>query len=108
MPRERARTPPQSSIPEWWIREAGGLLACGVSLFLLVSLWSSRLTGQVGSHLAIPLRELFGLTAFAVPAAGLAAAINAMRGRPTWSYLRWIAGVGLVGWVAILLLLQTF
>jgi len=84
------------------VREAAGLLACGVSLFLFVSLWSSRLTGQVGSHVAIPLRELFGFTAYAVPAAGLAAAVNAMRGRPTWSYLRWIAGVGLVASLAIL------
>src|SRR5882724_5661816 len=107
MPRERARTPPQSSIPEWWIREAAGLLACGVSLFLFVSLFSSRLTGQVGSHVAIPLRELFGFAAYAVPAAGLAAAVNAMRGRPTWSYLRWIAGVGLVASIAILVELPT-
>ena len=102
MARERARTPPQSSIPEWWLREAGGLLACGMSLFLFVSLFSSRLTGQVGSHVAAPLRELFGYTAYAVPAAGLAAALNAMRGRPTWSYVRWIAGVGLVGSIAVL------
>src|SRR5882724_2940147 len=102
MARERARTPPQSSIPEWWLREAGGLLACGVSLFLLVSLWSSRLTGQVGTHVATPLRELFGFSAYAVPIAGMAAALNAMRGRPAWSYLRWAAGVGLMASAAIL------
>ena len=84
------------------MREAGGLLACGVSLFVLVSLWSSRLTGQVGSHLAGPLREFFGFSAYAVPAAGLVAALNAMRGRPAWSYLRWGAGVGLMAATAVL------
>jgi S-DNA-T family DNA segregation ATPase FtsK/SpoIIIE len=73
-----------------------------MSLFLFVSLFSSRLTGQVGSHVAAPLREVFGYTAYAVPAAGLAAALNAMRGRPAWSYVRWIAGIGLVGSIAVL------
>jgi S-DNA-T family DNA segregation ATPase FtsK/SpoIIIE len=102
MARERAKTARGSSIPEWWLREAGALLACGVSLFLFVSLWSSRLTGQVGSHLAAPLREIFGLTAYLVPVAGLAAATNALRSRPAWSTLRWAAGLGLMGATAIL------
>ncbi|HUE39432.1 MAG TPA: DNA translocase FtsK 4TM domain-containing protein [Candidatus Binatia bacterium] len=102
MARERARAGRTSSVPEWWLREAAALLACGVSLFLLVSLWSSGLTGQVGRHLAMPLREFFGLTAFLVPIAGLAAALNAMRSRPAWSTLRWAAGLGLMGAAAIL------
>jgi S-DNA-T family DNA segregation ATPase FtsK/SpoIIIE len=102
MARERAKAARGSSIPDWWLREAGALLACGVSLFLFVSLWSSRLTGQVGSHLAAPLREIFGLTAYLVPLAGLAAATNALRSRPAWSTLRWAAGLGLMGSAAIL------
>src|ERR1043166_8070903 len=102
MARERARAGGTSSVPEWWLREAGALLACGLSLFLLVSLWSSGLTGQVGRHLATPLREFFGLTAFLVPLAGLAVALNAMRSRPAWSTLRWAAGLGLMGAAAIL------
>jgi len=102
MARERARSGRTSSVPEWWLREAGALLACGLSLFLLVSLWSSGLTGQVGRHLATPLREFFGLTAFLVPVAGLAVALNAMRSRPAWSTLRWAAGLGLMGAAAIL------
>src|SRR5262245_54618631 len=102
MPRERAKATRSSSIPEWWLREAGALLAGGVSLFLFLSLWSSRLTGQVGSHLATPLREVFGLTAYLVPLAGLAAAIHALRSQPTWSGLRWAAGLGLMGSAAIL------
>jgi S-DNA-T family DNA segregation ATPase FtsK/SpoIIIE len=67
-----------------------------------VSLWSSQLAGQVGSHLAAPLREIFGLTAYLVPLAGLAAATNALRSRPAWSTLRWAAGLGLMGSAAIL------
>jgi DNA segregation ATPase FtsK/SpoIIIE, S-DNA-T family len=102
MARERAKPAQNSSIPDWWLREAGALLTCGVSLFLLVSLWSSRLTGQVGSHVAVPLREFFGFTAYLVPAAGLAGAVNAMRGRPTWSTVRWVAGAGLMAAAAIL------
>jgi DNA segregation ATPase FtsK/SpoIIIE, S-DNA-T family len=102
MARERSRAGRTSSVPEWWFREAGALLACGICLFLFVSLWSSGLTGQVGRHLAAPLREFFGLTAFLVPVAGLAVAINAMRGRPAWSTLRWAAGLGLMASAAIL------
>jgi S-DNA-T family DNA segregation ATPase FtsK/SpoIIIE len=102
MARERAKATRGSSIPEWWLREAGALLAGGVSLFLFLSLWSSRLTGQVGTHLAAPLREVFGLTAYLVPVAGLAAAIHTLRSRPAWSTLRWAAGLGLMGSAAIL------
>ena len=76
MARERAKATRGSSIPDWWLREAGALLAGGVSLFLFLSLWSNRLTGQVGTHLAAPLRQVFGLTAYLVPLAGLAAAIH--------------------------------
>jgi len=108
MARERGRSSRSSSVPEWWLREAGALLACGLSLYLFVSLWSSRLTGQVGSHIAAPLREFFGLTAYLVPVAGLATAINAMRSRPAWSTLRWAAGVGLMGAAAILAELPGF
>src|SRR6266542_230061 len=79
MARERGKSSRSSSVPEWWLREAGALLACGLSLYLFVSLWSSRLTGQVGSHIAGPLREFFGLTAYLVPVAELAVAINTMR-----------------------------
>jgi S-DNA-T family DNA segregation ATPase FtsK/SpoIIIE len=102
MARERAKATRGSSIPEWWLREAGALLAGGISLFLFLSLWSGRLTGQVGTHLAAPLREVFGLTAYLVPLAGLAAAIHALRSRPAWSTLRWAAGLGLMGSAAIL------
>ncbi len=102
MARERPKPSPASSIPEWWAREAAALLTCGLSLFLFVSLWSSRLTGQVGSHIAGPLREFFGLTAYVVPVAGLAGAVNAMRGRPVWSTVRWAAGFGLMASAAIL------
>ncbi len=102
MARERAKAARGSSIPDWWLREAGALFACGVSLFLFVSLWSSRLTGQVGSHLAAPLREIFGFTAYLVPLAGLAGATNALRSRPAWSTLRWASGLGLMGSAAIL------
>jgi DNA segregation ATPase FtsK/SpoIIIE, S-DNA-T family len=102
MARERAKAARGSSIPEWWVREASALFAGGVSLFLFLSLWSGRLTGQVGSHLAAPLREVFGLTAYLVPLAGLAAAVHALRNRPAWSTLRWAAGLGLMGAAAIL------
>jgi DNA segregation ATPase FtsK/SpoIIIE, S-DNA-T family len=108
MARERGKSSRSSSVPEWWLREAGALLACGLSLYLFVSLWSSRLTGQVGSHIAGPLREFFGLTAYLVPVAGLAAAINAVRSRPAWSTLRWAAAVGLMGAAAILAELPGF
>jgi S-DNA-T family DNA segregation ATPase FtsK/SpoIIIE len=100
--RERGKSSRNSSVPDWWLRDAGALLACGVSLFLFVSLWSSRLTGQVGSHIAAPLREFFGWTAFLVPLAGLAAAVNAVRSRPAWSTVRWAAAIGLMGALAIL------
>jgi S-DNA-T family DNA segregation ATPase FtsK/SpoIIIE len=102
MARERAKATRGSSIPDWWLREAGALLAGGVSLFLFLSLWSNRLTGQVGTHLAAPLRQVFGLTAYLVPLAGLAAAIHTLRSRPAWSTLRWAAGLGLMGSAAIL------
>src|SRR5437867_2872153 len=108
MARERGKSSRSSSVPEWWLREAGGLLACGLSFFLFVSLWSSRLTGQVGSHIAGPLREFLGLTAYLVPVAGLAAAVNVMRSRPAWSTLRWTAAVGLMGAAAILAELPSF
>ena len=108
MARERVKSARRSTIPEWWIREAAALLACGVSIFLFVSLSSSRLTGQVGSRLAAPLREFFGLTAFLVPLAGLVAALNAMRNRPAWSTLRWSAGLTFMGALAILVELPRF
>ena len=98
--RERGR-PRRSSLPEWWLREAGALLTGGVSLFLFLSLWTSQQTGQVGRHLAGPLREFFGLTAYLVPVAGLAAALGAMRERPRWSAMRWAAAVGLMASAAI-------
>src|SRR5207247_858200 len=59
-------------------------------------------------HIAGPLREFFGLTAYLVPVAGLAAAINAVRSRPAWSTLRWAAAVGLMGAAAILAELPGF
>ncbi|MGH7896428.1 MAG: DNA translocase FtsK 4TM domain-containing protein, partial [Candidatus Binatia bacterium] len=101
MARERGK-PQDGSIPDWWLREAAALLASGVSLFLLVSLWSAELTGQVGQRVAAPLREFFGLTAYLVPLAGLAAAVNAMRDRPRWSTVRWCAALGLIASSAIL------
>ncbi len=103
MAREKVRArEAEPSIPEWWIREAAALFAVGVSLFLLLSLWSGHLTGQVGSHLAAPLREFFGFTAFVVPVAMLSAAVNAMRGRPAWSHVRWLSGFGLMATAAVL------
>jgi DNA segregation ATPase FtsK/SpoIIIE, S-DNA-T family len=99
--RERGKAH-ESSLPEWWLREAGALITCGVSLFLFLSLWSSQLTGQVGQHVAAPLREFFGLTSYLVPLAGLAAALNAMRDRPLWSTIRWFAALGLIASAAIL------
>jgi S-DNA-T family DNA segregation ATPase FtsK/SpoIIIE len=91
-----------------WTREGGGLLLAGVSIFLLLSLWSSQWTGQVGHYLAGPLREAFGLMAYLVPLAGLAAAVSVIRERPAWPWTRWAAASGLLAFGAVLSELPSF